>query len=199
MRYVRRCPLIPASCGQCTYPFSLEIIMILQNRSSALLKVCTSLLLITASLIANAQQPNSPKALTSDDYSKAEQFLSYKTMPLVYHAIRPTWVSDDHFWYRDTTPSGTEFVMFDAAKQTKQPAFDHAKLATALGEATGMKLDPNKLPFMTIDLSADGNTVSVPLRGKKWNCEMQAGKCTADAMSTANAAGGRIRPLDTPS
>ena len=171
--------------------------MILQSRSSALLKSCASLLLLTASILCAAQQPT-PKALTADDYAKAEKFLGYSTTPLVYHAIRPTWMSDDRFWYRDTSPSGTQFVLFDVAKQTKQPAFDHAKLATALSEASGMKLDPTKLPFMTIDLSADGNSVSVSLRGKKWNCDMSSAKCTSDTASAASPAA-RMRPIDSPS
>src|SRR4051794_14454812 len=173
--------------------------MILQNRSSALLQSCASLLLLTVSIFCAAQQPTSTKALPADDYARAEQFLTYKTTPLVYHAIRPTWISDDRFWYRDTSPAGTQFVIFDTAKQTKQPAFDHAKLATALSEASGMKLDPAKLPFMTIDLSSDANMVSLALRGKKWNCDMQAGKCTADPTVSGTPANPRMRALDSPS
>jgi dipeptidyl-peptidase 4 len=176
----------------------MEMNMILQNRRSALLKVCAFLLLLTASIFCAAQQPNSAKALTADDYAHAEQFLTYKTTPLVYHSVRPTWIDDVRFWYRDTGAEGTHFVLYDTTKQTRQPAFDHAKLATALSDATGRKLDPNKLPFMTMDLSADGNTVSLPLRGKKWNCDLQVGKCSADANASAPASP-RVRALDTPS
>ena len=173
--------------------------MILQNRSSALLKVCASLLLFTTSIVSAAQQPTSTRALTADDYAQAEKFLTYETTPLVYHTVRPTWVTDDSFWYRDTSAVGTQFLLFDTAKQTKQPAFDHTRLATALSEATGMKFDPNKLPLMTMDLSADGNTVSFALRGKKWNCDIQAGKCAVDPTAFPAPPSPRARPLDAPS
>ena len=85
------------------------------------------------------------------------------------------------------SPDGSQFILFDATKGTKQPAFDHAKLAAALGQATGATFDPQKLPFQTIELSPDANTVSVSLRGKKFNCDMQAVKCTPDVSGAANA------------
>jgi dipeptidyl-peptidase 4 len=178
----------------------MEMKRMLQNRRSALLKACVCLLMIAASLLGLAQQPNPPKALTADDYSRAEKLLTYYTTPLVYHSVRPTWITDDRFWYRDTASAGSQFVVFDVTKQTKQPAFDHAKLAAALGEATGMKFDAARLPFQTVEFSPDGATVSVALRGKKWNCDMQAGKCAADTTTGAVvAAGPRARGNDIPS
>src|SRR5215510_16430631 len=78
------------------------------------------------------------RALTSDDYARAEKFLGYNANPLVLHSgVRPTWLPDDRFWYRVVTENGTEFVMFDPVRGTRQPAFDHAKLAAALSRASG--------------------------------------------------------------
>ena len=55
--------------------------------------------------------------------------MGYNTNPLVFRAgVRPVWQGDGRFWYRVTTPEGTEFVMVESASGTKAPAFDHAKL-----------------------------------------------------------------------
>jgi hypothetical protein len=74
--------------------------------------------------------------LTTDDYSRAEQFLGYNTNRLVLHvAAQPTWVGDDRFWYRTTTENGTEFFQVEAATGARAPAFDQAKIAAALSSA----------------------------------------------------------------
>src|SRR5438067_2240944 len=89
--------------------------------------------LLTATAFAQ-----SPRAFTAEDYARAEKFMPYNTTPLVLHTVRATWIGDSHrFWFRNTTEQGSEFVMMDAEKNTRQPAFDHAKLATALGAAAG--------------------------------------------------------------
>src|SRR4051794_13083209 len=44
----------------------------------------------------------------------------------------------DGFWYRNVLPGGKRaFVHVDAVRGTRSPAFDHAKLAAALGTAFG--------------------------------------------------------------
>ena len=72
------------------------------------------------------------------DYERAEKFMAYNVNPLVLHGgVRPSWISGDRFWYRTTTAEGTQFILMDAAKATKAPAFDHAKVAAALSTASG--------------------------------------------------------------
>ncbi|MDQ3056756.1 MAG: hypothetical protein M3Q96_03265, partial [Pseudomonadota bacterium] len=40
------------------------------------------------------------RALTADDYARAERFLGYNTAPLVDHAAsNVTWLDDTHFTY----------------------------------------------------------------------------------------------------
>src|SRR5690242_1239480 len=78
------------------------------------------------------------RALTADDYARAEKFMGYNVNPLVLHApAQPTWISDDRFWYRTTTENGTEFFVVDAASGARTPAFDQTKLAAALSSAAG--------------------------------------------------------------
>src|SRR5205807_7233532 len=88
---------------------------------------------------------------------------------------------DEHFWYRTTTADGSAFVLFDPAKKTGQPAFDHAKLAAALSSATGRPADAAHLPFVDFEFSADGHAISVLVRGKRWRCDLDAYRCAAEA------------------
>ncbi len=63
--------------------------------------------------LAAAQQ----RAVTAADYSHAEQFLNFNTNSLVFGtSVRPTWLSNDRFWFRDVTPTGTELILVDPAK-----------------------------------------------------------------------------------
>jgi hypothetical protein len=40
------------------------------------------------------------------------------------------WIRNtNRFWYRKTVPGGNAFVLVNADTQTKEPAFDHVKLA----------------------------------------------------------------------
>ncbi len=70
----------------------------------------------------------------------------------------PHWSGDgNRFWYRNDLADGVrEFVVVDAAKGTKQPAFDHAKLAEALSKTLGKPVDATRLPITAIDLEDGG-------------------------------------------
>jgi dipeptidyl-peptidase 4 len=131
----------------------------------------------------SAAQP----ALTAADYARAEKFMGYNTNPLVYHAVHPVWTTGELLWYRDTGAAGTSFVVFDPAKLTKEPAFDHIKLAAALSVAAGKKYEANKLPFNTLELSADGGSVSFSAAGRRFRCDRQGSQCTEEKGPAANS------------
>lgn len=130
-------------------------------------------------------------SLTTQDYERAEKFMSYNTDPFIDGGtIRPYWMTNDRFWYLLTTQKKNEFILVDAVKKTKAPAFDHEKLAAALGAATGAKYDANKLPFQFISFSQDEKYVQFIVSNKKWKFETATGLLTANdaASSTADAA-----------
>jgi len=85
-------------------------------------------------LIFNTAAAQQQKALTAADYARAEKFMGYNTNPLVDHSVQPTWLPDGRFWYRDSSAAGSEFVVFDPVKLTRQPAFDQEKVAGALSK-----------------------------------------------------------------
>src|SRR5580658_7368004 len=128
---------------------------------------------------------------TTDDYARAEKFMTYNTTPLVYRSgVRPTWLDDERFFYRVTTAAGTEFVLVDPAHGNRGPAFDHAKLAAALSAATGTGYDAHHLPFTEFEMTGDHITANAGAR--RWSCDVMAYKCTdAGEATRARGRGGR--------
>ncbi len=124
------------------------------------------------------------RALTAEDYARAEKFMGYNTAPLVLRAgVRPTWLPDGRFWYRVATENGNEFFLVDPARGTRSPAFDHAKLAAVLSSVAGAKYEAFKLPFQQIDFAADGKTASFNVERRRFTCDLQSYQCNAGAES----------------
>jgi dipeptidyl aminopeptidase/acylaminoacyl peptidase len=67
--------------------------------------------------------------------------------------ITPHWFADNtRFWYRNDLAGKTkEFILVDAQRGTREPAFDHAKLAAALSKAAGVEYKADQLPFDAIE------------------------------------------------
>src|SRR5438132_8360054 len=150
-----------------------------------------TILFLATTLPATAQQgSDTPRTLSLSDYARAETRLRHNPSPLVVRSGgRLTWVADRRFWHRITTPEGSEFLLVEAAKGTRAPVFDHAKLAAALSTATGTSYDAHHLPFTDFDLSADGQTISFNIQRRRWKCDLVADKCGAEG--TASASGQR--------
>ncbi len=139
-----------------------------------------SAILICASgiLPVGAQQ----RVFTAADYARAEKFMAYNLTPLVLNAAgRVTWLADDRFWYRTTSANGSEFIMVDATRGTRAPAFDHAKLASALSAAAKTNYTASRLPFMDFEFLDGGQTIAFNVRGRAWNCDLAANRCTSDS------------------
>jgi len=140
-------------------------------------------------LLANAQD-----ALTVKDYENAESKMGYNTQKYVDRGnVFPNWIPGDKFWYRVLTPSGSEFVLVDAAKGTRTVAFDHEKLATSLSSATSKKYTGSMLPFQVINYSADGKSITFRTDGKQWKYDLQNSSLAADttkALENAQRSGG---------
>ena len=147
------------------------------------------------SIIAVAVPAAAQQQITTADYARAEKFIGYNAGPLVFRSgVHPVWLSDDRFWYRITTPEGSEFVLVDPVSGTRAPAFDQAKLAAALSAASGKKYDAHHLPFTRFDFSADGHAVSFDIADAHWNCHLQSNRCASEAQPSKGAPGESISP-----
>ena len=151
--------------------------------SLRVLRIPVFILLLAVSVIpapARAQERGGAPAVTAADYARAEKFLAPALTPLVVGgSVSAAWLPDERFTYRNTTSAGAEFILVDPVKKTRVRAFDHEKLAAALTAAAGAPFDPLKLPFQTIELSADGKTVSFDVAAGRWSCDVQGAKCVA--------------------
>jgi dipeptidyl aminopeptidase/acylaminoacyl peptidase len=156
------------------------------------LRLLPALILLDLAVIGPvcAQQAAPPRAVTAADYAQAEKFMGYNTEPLVDHAVQPAWTSDERLWYRDSDAQGVRFVVFDPVKLTKEPAFDHARLAAALSQAAGRTYDANKLPFREIEFTADGQSISFRVGRRRFQCDRQGNQCTAEG--SAEGSPGRM-------
>ncbi len=128
---------------------------------------------------------------TLQDYQRAAKIgstfgkLAFKTTVVAH------WISDSaRFWYRNDTRQGKEFILVDAEKGTRGPAFDRARLAEALSQASGQSYTADKLPFDQIEFIEQGAAIRfnvVPrLRGDRlapaeagvwWACNLETFKC----------------------
>jgi dipeptidyl aminopeptidase/acylaminoacyl peptidase len=128
-------------------------------------------------------------ALTVADYARAESRLAAKTGPLVDHAVTSvSWLKNDNdrFWYKDTANGNTTFMLIDATKASKVPAFDHALMATALGAAGVRNATATNLPIT--DLEFKGGALLVSAGADRYSCTLAAAyTCTR----TAGGGGGR--------
>ena len=139
----------------------------------------------------------SPRAVTAEDYSRAERFLGATTAPLVTGiGVRPTWLPDGRFWYRTSTTNGFAFVLIDPARRTRASAFDQTRLAQALTTVTGGRVDPDRLPFQTFELSKDSRELTVQASNRRWKCDLQTYGCVI--VDTSRAPGAPPNSVTSP-
>jgi dipeptidyl aminopeptidase/acylaminoacyl peptidase len=123
------------------------------------------------------------RTYTAADYARAERLMDYNVDALVYHTVHdPEWIDDHRFWYRDLGPDGITYTLVDATKRAKAPAFDHAKVAAALGDAQragrlmlplGTVFDVAHLPIDDLAFEDGDRAVLLTIAGKRVRCELR--------------------------
>ncbi len=108
----------------------------------------------------------------------------------------------NRFYYRRTVKGGHEFVLVDAATQTRAPAFDHEKLAAALSTALNRKITALELPFNTFTFVDAGQALEFNVQarpgppqqgppGDPWRCTLTDYRCRAQDRAGRGGRGGR--------
>ncbi|HEX5324172.1 MAG TPA: DPP IV N-terminal domain-containing protein, partial [Capsulimonadaceae bacterium] len=111
---------------------------------------------------AAAPRPYKPtRAEITTAFQQQQDYDELAMQPVYKLRILPHWLNDnERFWYSNRLADDRrEYILVNAAKGMRAPAFDHAKLAAALSRATGNSCAAGQLPFDSIDLSDDGKTV----------------------------------------
>jgi dipeptidyl-peptidase 4 len=140
----------------------------------------TLLLLLIFPAAAAAQQAGGTDIAAR--YQRAVQGLAPAVNPLVFGAeVQPNWTAPDRFWYRVSTPQGHEFIMVDAARGTRQRAFDHERMARVLSEAAGTTYSPWSLPLERLEPVQDGRGLGFELDRRRWECDVVNYQCVRPA------------------
>lgn len=124
---------------------------------------------------------------TRVDYERAVKFLPPNVTQLVSEAdVTPHWIDkSSRFWYRHEGPKGKEFFLVDSAANTREPAFDHSKLAAALRQAAGNAIPPNKLPFDSFEFAENGKSIRFQIGNVPWVCDLSVYECHKDSVAEA--------------
>ena len=112
---------------------------------------------------------------TQADYERRAKLRGLTRNKVFRSRVEPTWSPDGSWlWYRvQTAPERYEFVRVDTAKGVRRPAFDHERLAKALGEAGIRNARPERLPISQLRAGHDGKHVAVRIRGTWWECDLE--------------------------
>jgi dipeptidyl aminopeptidase/acylaminoacyl peptidase len=118
---------------------------------------------------------------TPADYTRANGLRASYDGLTVNVTTNSGWIGKTHrLWYRRTVRGGAEFVVYDVDAKQKQPAFDHAKLATALSAATKKSYTAITLPFNSLSFSDDEGTLDVNADDSSWKCSLKDYVCRRD-------------------
>src|SRR5512145_487505 len=114
---------------------------------------------------------------TKADYERAAGLRKLTQGKVFKTRVVPHWFDgNDRFWYRNDLSGGKrEFILVDAAKGTRIPAFDHSKLAQALGAAIQKKVGADELPITALDFGAVAGSVVLSAEKKVWEWNPAAG------------------------
>ena len=119
--------------------------------------------------------PGHAQAPDRDDFERAlslrEDWL-YLTRGVAFPA---RWLDAQRFVYRRSVEGGFEFVLRDITQpQQAEPAFDHAAIAAALGQATQRSYTALRLPFDELEFVEDGKAIRILIDGGAWRCTLDA-------------------------
>lgn len=88
--------------------------------------------------------------------------------------VRPHWFADDAYcWYKNKLADGkSEYLLVDVEQGERRPAFDHAQLAAALGQAGVPNATAEKLPIDRLRFQDDAQRIFFRAGEKHWTCDL---------------------------
>lgn len=137
---------------------------------------------------------------TKEDYQRSAELRRQIENKVYKQRIRATWFADERrFWYRNDLAGGRrEYVLVDAARGERKPAFDAERVAASLGKAIGKPLDATRLPVDRIEAGPEEGSLLLNASGKWWVLDLRTWEVAetnrADGAATALAAGATPRP-----
>ncbi|MBC6972433.1 S9 family peptidase, partial [Bacillus sp. Xin] len=122
-------------------------------------------------------------SVTYEQYKKAERLLSWNAIKDVFNGkVFPNWLDKgSRFWYqrdiRKESGRGKQFVIVNPWSNTKEPAFDHAKLAESLSSVISREVDADNLPFNSFTYVNDERAIQFEVDESTWICDLTNYHC----------------------
>ncbi|HVX10031.1 MAG TPA: prolyl oligopeptidase family serine peptidase [Pirellulales bacterium] len=129
-------------------------------------------------IVVLAIQPGTAGTLQAQgsraDYERAAQLRAKVVNRVFRDNVQPHWLPDGgRFWYRvRTARDGHEFVVVDCEHGSRQPAFDHDRLAAALTQRLGKEVRADALPLDQVDLDRHPQALSFAAGGHRLRCDL---------------------------
>src|SRR5437899_5994019 len=114
-----------------------------------------------------------------EDYARAQKFLNEEIKKLAYDGqIDAHWLhGTSQFWYLKDALDSKEFLIVDAASGSKNPAFDHQRLAAGLSSVAGRRYEAKALPFSYVQFGASAKTVAFAVEQNTFKCDLSSYQC----------------------
>lgn len=139
---------------------------------------CRPLMQLWLLLLLTAQHGLLHAQGTTDDYRRANDLGNNVKNKLYYAPYNINWIADSHrCWYYQQTPRGKEFILVDADQRSKQPAFDHERLAKALSTLLQRPYEAYALPFNAVNYSFNRDTLHFSVGDTLCRCRLSDYTC----------------------
>src|SRR5262249_7084873 len=90
-----------------------------------------------------------------------------------------------------------EFILVDAEKGARQPAFDHVRLAKSLAEVKVKDARPDRLPLDKLEFKISDHALLFRAGGRNWRCDLKTYE-VQEQPSTKEEPLAALTPLDAP-
>ena len=113
---------------------------------------------------------------TKADYTRAAELPNLTRGKIFRDRIDPHWFDENRqFWYKVRTgPSSREFVVVEAEKGRRRPAFNHQKLAEALAKQKINDVRADRLPIEQLAFDPAGKYVDLQIGDRWWRCNLDS-------------------------
>jgi dipeptidyl aminopeptidase/acylaminoacyl peptidase len=131
---------------------------------------------------------NCASQISPDLYRRADSLPRITADKVYYGNVDPVWIPNTNsFLYENYTPEGTNFMIVNANNLSKRVAFDQKKFASALGKATGNKINASSLPIRNIVFSDRFVSFAFVYNNFNWICNLRDYEVTkGDRISERN-------------
>ncbi len=111
---------------------------------------------------------------TADDYKRADSLNKLVSGKVFNDIVNQAWIGKSgNLYYETNTRNGLQYMIVNAEKLTRKPAFDQVRFAKSLEAVTGKKVVPGKLPVSNILFSDEMSGFAFQFDNYNWICNLK--------------------------